>query len=122
MGREWAATIGADAGEEEVDSTIAGDLLFVGLAFRLLHSCTTARPASESSQPEEAQEATRKHNKPYEIRGVAVEDVDVLLGDIDVIEQVTVHERPVGLGVVARQTWRGTTASTSRREKKRKEK
>jgi len=48
----------------------------------------------------------------YEVGRVSIEDVGVLFGDVDVVKQVVVHERPVGLRVLARDALRrGRTVS-----------
>ena len=67
-------TIGADAAKEQVDAAKLLNLLLVGSTFG------------------------------FQIGRIAVEDMDVLLGAIDVVEQVGEHKAVVALGMVNRQT------------------
>lgn len=66
-------SVGPDAAEEELDAAYVLDFLLVRDALG------------------------------FEVGGVAVEDVDVGRVDVDVREEVLVHEGVVGFGVVARQ-------------------
>lgn len=68
---EGNVTIGTDTAQEELNATDSGDLLLVALALEIQVCC------------------------------VAVEDVDVLGEDVDVLEEVAPHERVVGLGVIS---------------------
>jgi hypothetical protein len=63
--------VGSDATEEEVNSAVGFDCCFVGYAFG------------------------------FEIWCVAVQDVDVFWVDVDVGEEMIVHECVVGFGVLA---------------------
>ena len=67
---EGDVAVGADAAHEEVDAAGGGDGLFIVLALGL------------------------------DVGGVAVEDMDVLLLDVDVAEEVVPHEGVVTLGVL----------------------
>ena len=71
---ESDVTIGTDTAEEQVDATKLLNLTLIGLAL--------------GSQ----------------VRGIAIEDMDILLGTVDVVEQVGEHERVVALGMLDRQT------------------
>lgn len=68
---EGDVTIGTDTTQEELDATNGGDLLLIALALEI------------------------------EIGGIAVEDVNVLGEDIDVLEEVAPHERVIGLGMIS---------------------
>lgn len=71
---EGDVAVRADAAEEKLDATVGLDLLLVTLTLG------------------------------NEVGGIPVEDVDVLCGDVDVIEEVGVHEVPVALLVCAGKT------------------
>ena len=66
--------IGTDTAEEQVDAAELLNLTLIGLAL--------------GSQ----------------VRSIAIEDMDILLGTVDVVEQVGEHERVVALGMFDRQT------------------
>ena len=71
---EGDVSIGPDSTQEEVDASDRGDLVLIPLALG------------------------------GKVLGVAVEDVYVLGGDVDVVEEVAMHERPVALGMALGQS------------------
>ena len=64
--------VGTDAAHEKVDAPVRLDLRLIARTLRL------------------------------QVFGIAVQDIDVLLGDVDVTEKVVPHKAVVALGVVFR--------------------